>query len=176
MPWYCIPVNKLTMPMRGVMCRSQRLLVGALGSTRARALCSPFVPARSAARRPACDRGIVWIEGTYEALPPGTWWPGLRPITVTFGEPVAPEDQQRRRQNSQPHQHMAIAVHDRVTTLGLVGAEQLLTLLTPCRREDEHDWRCATFTYNSRRRNHDEVDLATSSSIILIWTTFLLQT
>lgn len=54
----------------------------------------------------------VWIAGTYEALPRGTRWPHLHPITVTFGEPLIPEDLE-----AQPTPRIAKALHERVAAL-----------------------------------------------------------
>ena len=54
----------------------------------------------------------VWIAGTYEALPRGTRWPHLHPITVTFGEPLIPDDLE-----AQPTPRIAKSLHERVAAL-----------------------------------------------------------
>jgi long-chain acyl-CoA synthetase len=67
----------------------------------------------------------VWIAGSYEALPRGKWWPRLRPIVVTFGEPVGPEELQGQGAGDRPHECIAAALHDRVAALGRAGAAKI---------------------------------------------------
>lgn len=59
----------------------------------------------------------VWIAGTYEVLPRGARWPRLRPITVTFGEPVDPRDLEAQGQGEEPHTRIANGLHGRVAEL-----------------------------------------------------------
>jgi 1-acyl-sn-glycerol-3-phosphate acyltransferase len=33
----------------------------------------------------------VHLRGTYEAMPPGRWWPRRNPVTVSFGAPIRPQ-------------------------------------------------------------------------------------
>ena len=34
----------------------------------------------------------TYIDGAYEALPPGTYWPKSTQVTIRFGEPVHVDD------------------------------------------------------------------------------------
>jgi long-chain acyl-CoA synthetase len=57
----------------------------------------------------------VRIAGTYEALPRGKRWPHLHPITVTFGDPLNPEN--LKAQGNTPSRRIAEALHNRVAAL-----------------------------------------------------------
>jgi hypothetical protein len=64
----------------------------------------------------------VYIAGAFDALPRGRWWPRIRPITVTFGEPVDPRELERRGEGDQPHLRITAALHDRVAALSRPGS------------------------------------------------------
>jgi long-chain acyl-CoA synthetase len=57
----------------------------------------------------------VWLHGTYEALPPGKWFPRLHRISVTFGRPVHARELQTTSKDD--YQTIADALHERVAEL-----------------------------------------------------------
>ena len=59
----------------------------------------------------------VWIDGTYAALPVGSWLPRPRKVSVTFGEPIRPEDLQPKPDAGWSHQTIADAIYERVAEL-----------------------------------------------------------
>jgi long-chain acyl-CoA synthetase len=59
----------------------------------------------------------VWVEGTYQALPPGGRIPRLHPITVIFGEPVNARELAPEAWKKDSYQELADALHERVAAL-----------------------------------------------------------
>lgn len=59
----------------------------------------------------------ILIEGSYEALPRGAWWPHLRPITVLFGEALNPNELAGHLEGAARYRQIATALHDRVEAL-----------------------------------------------------------
>ena len=59
----------------------------------------------------------VYIEGGYQAWPPGHATPRPGRIRVIFGEPVAPETLRDEGEGEEPHERMMNALHDRVRDL-----------------------------------------------------------
>lgn len=59
----------------------------------------------------------VRLSGTYEAMPYGQWWPRLHPITVTFGQPISPDEFLRICTDDQSPECIADALHDQVASL-----------------------------------------------------------
>jgi long-chain acyl-CoA synthetase len=57
----------------------------------------------------------VWLHGTYEALPPGKWFPRPHRISVTFGSPVHASELQTNAKTD--YQAMADALQERVAEL-----------------------------------------------------------
>jgi long-chain acyl-CoA synthetase len=64
----------------------------------------------------------VYIAGAFDALPRGRWWPRIRPITVSFGEPIDPRERQRQGEGDQADQRIAAALQDRVAALSRPGS------------------------------------------------------
>jgi long-chain acyl-CoA synthetase len=60
----------------------------------------------------------VFIRGTYEAMPPGRLLPRPRPVTVTFGEPLSPDDLERRGKGEQAQDRITNALRDSIADLG----------------------------------------------------------
>lgn len=60
----------------------------------------------------------VRINGTYMALPVGSWLPRFRPIGVRFGPPATADELEREGRGERPEQRIASALHDRVARLG----------------------------------------------------------
>jgi long-chain acyl-CoA synthetase len=59
----------------------------------------------------------VYLDGTYEALPPGAFLPRFHNIRVIFGEPVKPTQLAKEGKGEKESQRIANALHDRVLTL-----------------------------------------------------------
>ncbi|ALA59153.1 AMP-binding protein [Nitrospira moscoviensis] len=59
----------------------------------------------------------VWIEGGYEALPPGSRRPRFRPLRLRFGPPVAPPALERQGTGRRPHDRITDALHAHVAAL-----------------------------------------------------------
>jgi long-chain acyl-CoA synthetase len=59
----------------------------------------------------------VWIEGGYEALPPGARRPRVRPLRLRFGPPLAPPELERQGSGSRPHDRITDALHAKVAAL-----------------------------------------------------------
>lgn len=59
----------------------------------------------------------VYLDGTREALLPGTFLPCFHPIRVIFGEPVKPEQLDREGRGNETPERIANALHDRVASL-----------------------------------------------------------
>jgi long-chain acyl-CoA synthetase len=59
----------------------------------------------------------VFIDGSFEAWPPGRAWPRLRPILVRFGRPMVLE-QDDSPSNGEQHRRTADRLHDEVARLG----------------------------------------------------------
>ena len=57
----------------------------------------------------------VFIRGTYEAMPRGSFLRRLEQVTVTFGEPLAPHDFDG---DTGSQEQIVRAVHERVAALG----------------------------------------------------------
>lgn len=60
----------------------------------------------------------VRIEGSFEALPPGTWWPRRRHIRIEFGEALNPNTLAGPSEGADRYRHIAAALHDHVAALG----------------------------------------------------------
>lgn len=58
------------------------------------------------------------IEGSFEALPPGTWWPRRRHIRIEFGEPLNPDTLAGPSEGADRYRRIAAALHDHVAALG----------------------------------------------------------
>jgi long-chain acyl-CoA synthetase len=61
----------------------------------------------------------VRIEGSFEALPPGAWWPRRRQIRILFGEAMNPDTLAGQRAGPDRYRAIAAALHDHVAALGL---------------------------------------------------------
>jgi len=59
------------------------------------------------------------IEGTYEALPRGSYWPSFKKVKITFGRPfrLAEVDVSRKPDNVDEYQFFANTVRDKVKGL-----------------------------------------------------------
>jgi len=60
----------------------------------------------------------VWIEGSFEALPTGAWWPRRRAIKVVFGEVLDVDRFAGLEAGSERYRGIATALHDHVAALG----------------------------------------------------------
>lgn len=60
----------------------------------------------------------VWIEGSFEALPTGAWWPRRRRIRIRFGKPLNPNLLAGQSLGTDRYQSIAAALHDHVAALG----------------------------------------------------------
>lgn len=59
----------------------------------------------------------VWIEGSFEALPTGAWWPRRRPIRIRFGQPLHPNTIAGQSQGADRYRRIAAELHDHVAAL-----------------------------------------------------------
>ena len=59
----------------------------------------------------------VRVDGTYEAMPPGSRWPRRKPLAVTFGQPVSADELQREGDGDTPDRKIADALRTRVAEL-----------------------------------------------------------
>jgi hypothetical protein len=60
----------------------------------------------------------VWIEGSFEALPTGAWWPRRQCIRVRFGESLNPNILAGQSHGADRYRRIAAALHDCVAALG----------------------------------------------------------
>ena len=60
----------------------------------------------------------VWIEGSFEALPPGAWWPRRRRIKIVFGKTLDPNTLAGASHGTDRYRQIAAALHDHVAALG----------------------------------------------------------
>ncbi len=60
----------------------------------------------------------VWIEGSFEALPLGAWWPRRRRIRIVFGEALNPHALAGPSHGADRYRQIAAALHDHVAALG----------------------------------------------------------
>ncbi len=60
----------------------------------------------------------IWIQGSGEALPPGSLRPRLHPVSLRFGEPLAAEELERAGSGDTPEERIADALRARVKQLG----------------------------------------------------------
>ena len=60
----------------------------------------------------------VFVEGTYEAMPRGSFLPRLRRVTVTFGEPLSVDELERRGEDEEPRDRIVDALRDRIAEMG----------------------------------------------------------
>lgn len=60
----------------------------------------------------------VWVEGSFEALPQGAWWPRRRRIRLLFGESLDPDTLAGPSQGADRYRRIAAALHDHVAALG----------------------------------------------------------
>ena len=60
----------------------------------------------------------VWIEGSFEALPSGSWWPRRRAIRVVFGEALDAGTLAGSSRGADRYRLIAAALHDQVAALG----------------------------------------------------------
>ena len=60
----------------------------------------------------------VWIEGSFEALPTGAWWPHRRAIRVIFGEALDVGTLAGPSRGADRYRRIATALHDHVAALG----------------------------------------------------------
>src|SRR5205807_4449529 len=63
----------------------------------------------------------VFLQGTYQALPPGRILPHLEQITVRFGPPLDPRRLEQEAEGDEPHERIARALHDHVAELSENG-------------------------------------------------------
>src|SRR5439155_2520192 len=63
----------------------------------------------------------VFLQGTYAAMPPGTFLPRLRQITVRFGPPLDPDQLELEGEGEHTHDRIAQALHDHVAELSLAA-------------------------------------------------------
>lgn len=59
----------------------------------------------------------VRIEGTFEVLPRGAWWPRRRRIRITFGEALDPDLLAGPSRGADRYRRIAAALHDHVAAL-----------------------------------------------------------
>ncbi|MDX1541698.1 MAG: AMP-binding protein, partial [Geminicoccaceae bacterium] len=60
----------------------------------------------------------TWIGGTFQALPPGAWWPRPVRLSVRFGRPLAADELRRDANDSERHAAMAKRMRSAVEELG----------------------------------------------------------
>ncbi|MCS6291474.1 MAG: AMP-binding protein [Nitrospira sp.] len=61
----------------------------------------------------------VRIEGSFEALPPGAWWPRRRRITIIFGRALNPTALVGQSEGAERYREIAAALHDHIAGLGV---------------------------------------------------------
>jgi 1-acyl-sn-glycerol-3-phosphate acyltransferase len=61
----------------------------------------------------------VRIEGSFEALPSGAWWPRRRRIMITFGRALNPGTLAGQSGGADRYRQIAAALHDHVAGLGV---------------------------------------------------------
>jgi len=59
----------------------------------------------------------VLIKGSFEALPPGAWWPRRRRITIIFGRALNPGTLAGQSEGADRYRQIAAALHDHVARL-----------------------------------------------------------
>lgn len=59
----------------------------------------------------------VRIKGSFEALPPGAWWPRRRRITIIFGRALNPGTLAGQREGADRYRQITAALHDHVARL-----------------------------------------------------------
>jgi long-chain acyl-CoA synthetase len=62
----------------------------------------------------------VRIEGTFQALPRGAWWPRRGRIRILFGQALNPKELGGQAQGVDRYRQIAAALHDHVATLEVV--------------------------------------------------------
>jgi long-chain acyl-CoA synthetase len=60
----------------------------------------------------------VWIEGSFDALPTGAWWPRRRSIKILFGEALDAGALAGESHGADRYRLIAAALHDHVAALG----------------------------------------------------------
>lgn len=60
----------------------------------------------------------IWIEGSFQALPTGAWWPHRRKISVVFGDAIEANRLGGREAGANRYRLIAAALHDHVAALG----------------------------------------------------------
>ncbi len=68
-----------------------------------------------------CPVVPVYIQGTYEVLPPEASWPKCRPVTVTFGAPLDFSDALSRTEGKEFYRHVSRTVMAKIAELGGVS-------------------------------------------------------
>lgn len=68
-----------------------------------------------------CPVVPVYIQGTYEVLPPEASWPKFRSVTVTFGAPLDFSDALSRMQAREFYRHVSRTVMAKIAELGGVS-------------------------------------------------------
>ena len=64
-----------------------------------------------------CSVIPVFLEGTYQVLPMGTYWLRLHPVTVNFGEPIDFSESIRTLEGKELYEHITQTVMDRIAGL-----------------------------------------------------------
>ncbi|HSA62496.1 MAG TPA: hypothetical protein VLE03_09680, partial [Nitrospiraceae bacterium] len=60
----------------------------------------------------------VRIQGSFEALPRGAWWPRRSRIRIAFGEAIDPNRLAGPHNGADRYRQIAAALHDHVAALG----------------------------------------------------------
>jgi long-chain acyl-CoA synthetase len=63
----------------------------------------------------------VWVQGTFEALPTGSWWPRRQSVTILFGEPINPALLDISESGADRYRRIAALLHLQVASLGQRG-------------------------------------------------------
>ncbi len=69
-----------------------------------------------------CPVVPAYIKGTYEALPPGSWFPRFRPVTVTYGAPIDFSTDLNSSEGKELYRRVSHTVMERIAQLGNVAA------------------------------------------------------